>query len=349
MKVLVIGAPNHTVISGGEKYIREVIDIGEKIGFVFEEVYLYKSLINQSNLKCRSRLINGGFGYIAKHNFLFKVIDYKLKMLKLNWFLKNNKYDLIIINTSIVSLNKKYLDKCVFIQHEDNQLYEKFAKRPYYRFFNLCTISLKAKYVVCYTEKSRDMFKKIDVRKNRVYFTANLYVDKISDFLPQPERLVYLGRICKEKGVDKLVEIAKFLDEPIHIYGGGPYEIKEIENIVMHGVIEPKDVKTVFETAKLNILLSKSEGLGFSIIEGFSYGVPCLLVNSSTNSEYLVDNGNNGILCEKNGTIEAIANVIKNFDSSHFSPAKIKLFCTENFSHEKFIENWETIFMCFVK
>lgn len=67
-------------------------------------------------------------------------------------------------------------------------------------------------------------------------------------------------------------------------YMNGPHIDEEIEdrnlkkNAEYIGFVERENMNDLWKEANLNVVLSKSEGFGLSIIEGFAYGIPTLTV-----------------------------------------------------------------------
>ena len=134
---------------------------------------------------------------------------------------------------------------------------------------------------------------------------------------PQYQHIVFLGRLDIEKGPDRFLDVAKMLaDKPLkfHVLSDGSMkdELKAqvqrdgLENaVIFHGWIE--DVLPFLKGMDALLITSRTEGLPFSALEAFRCELPVISLNVGGMS-YLLQNGNNGILCE---TLEEMASVVE--------------------------------------
>lgn len=127
---------------------------------------------------------------------------------------------------------------------------------------------------------------------------------------------------------DMLVE----LDEEVnwHHFGSGESMI-ELElhvksknngkvNVVLHGHLEQKDMRTIYENTYFDwfINVSKFEGLPVSIMEAFSYGIPVIATDVGGTREIV--NSENGFLIPENFSIYLLRElVLKNNYSKKIS------------------------------
>ena len=120
---------------------------------------------------------------------------------------------------------------------------------------------------------------------------TNIAVSKIKK---QPGKyiIVSIGNICERKNQVQLIRSLKNINNSIKdriylvICGGNPEEIdidKEINDSGMRdhisylGYIEHDELSNIWAQADLNIVVSKIEGFGLSVVEGFLRGVPTLM------------------------------------------------------------------------
>ena len=102
--------------------------------------------------------------------------------------------------------------------------------------------------------------------------------------------IVSIGNICERKNQLQLIRAVKGVSNSISIKvilcGGNPESInvqKCIQDSCMEdrihylGYVEHNDMGKVWSQADLNIVVSKVEGFGLSIVEGFGHGVPTLM------------------------------------------------------------------------
>lgn len=103
--------------------------------------------------------------------------------------------------------------------------------------------------------------------------------------------VVCIGSICKRKNQEQLLNA--YLCLPIelrekiklHFYGVDAenidlnhliYKNQCMDNVYYHGFIPREQMYDIWLNADLNVVASKDEGFGLSIIEGFMFGVPTL-------------------------------------------------------------------------
>ena len=123
-----------------------------------------------------------------------------------------------------------------------------------------------------------------------------------------PFRLVFVGRLEDEKGVDRVVQIlnTKTLDliERVDFVGDGPKR-KEYEErcshlgskVFFHGFLDNAGVHRILSEAHFFILPSNSEGFPKVIAEAACYGgIP--VVSDVGSIGHFVNNGTNGFLVE---------------------------------------------------
>lgn len=98
------------------------------------------------------------------------------------------------------------------------------------------------------------------------------------------EYLLYFGRLCEEKGVEMLLNVALKLPHlKIKIAGRGPLETKitalirrkNISNVELVGFLHGRALKKIIENSRLTVLPSVwYEVFGLSILESFACGKP---------------------------------------------------------------------------
>lgn len=123
----------------------------------------------------------------------------------------------------------------------------------------------------------------------------------------RPFRLLFVGRLAPEKGVDVLVRAMRLLpvqDFELTIVGGGPLE-PELKAMVLNlalesvirfrGQVEHGQVAEYYKNADALIVPSHSEGQGVVIIEAMSFGVPVIASRVGGIPELIAD-GATGLL-----------------------------------------------------
>ncbi len=165
-------------------------------------------------------------------------------------------------------------------------------------------------------------------------------------------RILYLGRVVKEKGVGLICElISKFgsrgLNIKLQIVGSGQYEIqlkkeyKDYLNITFHGsMYVPEKYKYLKECDLLILPSLVPESFGIVITEAFAFGKP-VIASKIGAIPGLIQDGYNGFLFEPNEE-EQLENIIKNIYDNKTILDEMRENClqsAEKYCFEKFIEN----------
>lgn len=127
-------------------------------------------------------------------------------------------------------------------------------------------------------------------------------------------KILYVGRISKEKSVHVLIEtLIKYWKYHypkliLTLVGGGPlldefinkYEFQKRKNLhfMFKGLVEHKLLKTYYYQNDIFIFPSLTETLGFVTIEAMSCGIPIIAANSGGTKSLLIHN-ESGILLNK--------------------------------------------------
>lgn len=98
--------------------------------------------------------------------------------------------------------------------------------------------------------------------------------------------ILWIGRVCNVKRPDRLSEIATALPDCI-IDLVGPHsfdryseniisQLRKIDNIKVHGRVEPKNVDGFYKDAAVLLCTSDFEGFPNTFLEAWSYGIPTI-------------------------------------------------------------------------
>lgn len=177
--------------------------------------------------------------------------------------------------------------------------------------------------IVCVSEFVKHDFlsiypdlKSVEVRYNTIDTTkiVSLKKEAITDvvFREDEIKLVFVGKVSKNKGIDRLARIIKRLIErkmPVHLYvlGIGPYQA-EIENYIRKNKLEQYFTFLGYQTnpykyvAKCDLFVCASWAEGFSTaaVEALIVGTPVCTVNVSGMKEMLGENNEWGIVTDNN-------------------------------------------------
>lgn len=127
--------------------------------------------------------------------------------------------------------------------------------------------------------------------------------------LHTPARLVFVGRLQRQKGLDVLLQALAHLkrirpaaDWRLRVFGDGPrraeYEsladgLGITDQVQFQGQIP--DVPAQLMTADIFVLPSRAEGMSNALLEAMAAGLPCIATRISGNTD-LIEEGINGLL-----------------------------------------------------
>lgn len=145
--------------------------------------------------------------------------------------------------------------------------------------------------------------------KNKItVFPDSIQIPKREEKKYGQHKLLFLGRICKAKGIGELLSVMPLLREKypdIKLYLGGIFEEKELEDKVKAlsgcvewlGWISGEEKKKYLKECDIFVLPSYFEGQSVSILEAMAYS--CAVVASNTGGiPQMIINGKTGILTE---------------------------------------------------
>lgn len=255
-----------------------------------KEFYLEKKLVKKFIENCDSEIIistnvlyNQLVGKYANHNTL-----------KIGW------------EHSYHNDNKKYIKKV--ISSTQNLNYFVLVSNTLYKFYSELMMNQTCKCV--YIPNALE------------YIPDNL--SKLED-----KNIITIGKLSKEKGYVDLVEIFKYVslkypDWKLNIIGDGLekklieeqiYKYKLEDNVILHGFRNKKYIKKIFEKSSIYVMSSSFDAFGISILEAFSYGIPCVAFDNSLGAKELISNNWDGYLIsnfDKEKMTKKIIDLIKN-------------------------------------
>ncbi len=136
-------------------------------------------------------------------------------------------------------------------------------------------------------------------------------------------KLLYVGRISKDKNLDFLIGFFEKLqkrikDVKLEIVGDGPYfktlykKVKRNKDIILKGKIDYKDLPEIYNSADLLVFPSITDTFGMAVLEAQACGVPALVTNIGGPQEIIKD-GETGFTAPVNKDIwiHITANIIE--------------------------------------
>lgn len=254
---------------------------------------------------------------LIKSFFLFNILNFFFRCVKLYFLLLTNKFKIVHIHTAsrksfwqnaiFFQISKLFNNKTILHIHgaEFKEFYEESKRKNY-----ITGILNKADALIVLSDNWRSYYTKICANKN--IYVVNNAIEKI-DFkkykrtYPKNKFVVlFLSSICKRKGAYDLLKVIKSVDNKnITFVFVGPYEDKkkffsEVKKLKIakkcefKGEIMGNKRFEYFASADLFILPSYAEGLPVTILEAMSFGIP--IVSTTVGAIPEVITKNNGIL-----------------------------------------------------
>lgn len=197
------------------------------------------------------------------------------------------------------------------------------------------------------SDKIKVVYNGIDTSQYKTKTDLNIHKDL---------RIIYVGRLIKQKGVQNTLEALSYLPSEIQysflIVGDGPYrneleriaETLQLNNISFLG--ERRDVPDLLQKADIFIHVPEcKEGFGITVIEAMASGLVCFCGNDGALPE-IIHNGEDGFLVEKDP--KTIATSISNFyylsDEEKQQLRKNSIERANDFSIDKLVNQLDIIF-----
>ncbi len=135
------------------------------------------------------------------------------------------------------------------------------------------------------------------------------------------DKVLFLGRICRDKGVGELLEAIDRIhnNRPgVKLYLGGIFEdedfIKEVEKRSLYvkylGWVDGQDKKKAFDECGIIAIPSYFEGFGLTVIEGMLNGC-CVVASGVGGILEIVEDGKDGILVKPKDSFDLEKGILK--------------------------------------
>ncbi len=126
------------------------------------------------------------------------------------------------------------------------------------------------------------------------------FIDTRNLAISYGRRIAFVGRLCHEKGPDRLIDLARECPEiVIDCYGDGPEKSNLLSqkppNLILHGI--KSNMNQVWPEIGLILMPSRFEGLPMTALEAMGRGIPVIASNTGNLSE-LIEHNNNGWLLD---------------------------------------------------
>jgi len=166
-----------------------------------------------------------------------------------------------------------------------------FLSKIYTDEYRKYSASFSSKKDVCYIYNPL-IYENIPTINNSMKKKEVVFVGRIEESVKKITRILYAWRIINKN----------IYDWKLKIIGDGPdlntlkslAKDLKLGNIAFLGAKDPRDD---YETASILLITSDIEGWPMTVVEGKSYGVVPLVMNTFSAANEIVDNGNTGVVC----------------------------------------------------
>jgi glycosyltransferase involved in cell wall biosynthesis len=155
----------------------------------------------------------------------------------------------------------------------------------------------------------KDFFKHLIISDNKISVIGNGI--KLPDIDAKSKdydlnNILFLGRICKDKGIGELLDAIHKLSvkyPDVHLYLGGFFEDESFKtrvnnlssNITACGWIDGEAKEELFDKCPIFVLPSYYEGMPLSVAESMAHGCATIATNVGS-LEQMIDDGHTGLL-----------------------------------------------------
>lgn len=242
-----------------------------------------------------------------------------------------------------------------------NPAYEKVRKGLWMK--TMLWIMKHTSFVTVTGNKSKEFLVSKGINENKLFVLPNTL--DFSGFVKIPNfdkkyDIVSLGRISEEKHVELIVRvIAKLITEipslKAGIAGTGP-EIEKIKTLVTElnlnrtidilGFIPDNQLSEFFNSGKVFLLTSETEGFPRTIVQAAACGVPIVASNVGDMTD-IIEDGVNGFLVEKYNNVDEytykVSQLLGNEKLCNQLADKLSDKVKDRFAHSRATEVWSKI------
>jgi len=331
----------------GDKKIAEKLKIEGRLHKDIEILQMPKAFNSKLGKLLYSFYIPFIYGEVIKKVDILKTnqMDGSWSAVISKWLYKK---PLIIRTGYTASLFARRLSKFRY-KYKIYEFMEKFA-------YNHCNLAVVA------SKRDRNYIcSKYNIPQDKVFVIYN-YIDT-KKFRPIPDikkygnRLIYVGRLTKQKNLFNLVKAISRLNLTLDIYGSGELEEdlkKEVKrlraNVNFQGTVSNDKLPIILNRYRYFILPSYFEGMPKSLLEAMACGILCIGTNVEGINE-VIEDGKTGILAcntDVNSLVKAIKRAF-NLERNNYQRIvhTARSFIENNFSLQACIEKEKKLFNCF--
>jgi glycosyltransferase involved in cell wall biosynthesis len=295
--------------------------------------------------------LNEGIEIYYLSDIKFKLLEYIVDIFRLRELLKKIQPDIVIsignmfFRTLPATIDSKYK---LFSWHH-NVKYGVYSKLTF-KILNILIANFSDKFVLL-SEANADFIRKKYNNKKVTSIPNPLTIrGKIIPSDLQNKTILYVGRICKEKGTDLLLQAWKIICEKYsdwHLQLVGQMEksfvLENAKGIIINNAVA--SVEEFYGSSSIFVIPSRAENLPLVVIEAKSFGLPIVSTNWGMNAQDMVQNEVDGFIVENfdvANLAEKIMRLMKD-ETLRKRMGAASLKSSEKYALEIIMDKWENL------
>jgi glycosyltransferase involved in cell wall biosynthesis len=273
----------------------------------------------------------------------------------------NSSFGVALLKDQIIlCLLKIFISEPIILQIHYGDLEEALLPNFFLRKLHLFLLK-RMDHVILLSNNFRDQLISLGFSKSQLIVLYNFHVispnQNIYDHKLDPLKLLFVGSICKRKGILDLLESLKTVDFQYELHILGEFSSSSLEiicreiqnshnlNLIFHGYLESPEKEHYYINSDILVLPSYAEGFPMVIPEAMAYGCAIISTRISGIPE-IVENGINGFLIDP-GQVNLLRNKIIFLNNNRdvlINFRKMSLILSQKFDFVTYIDRIASIY-----
>ncbi|MDR2554011.1 MAG: glycosyltransferase family 4 protein [Fibromonadaceae bacterium] len=248
--------------------------------------------------------LNEGIEVYYLSDIKFKLLEYIVDIFLLRKLLKKIQPDIVISigNMFFRTLPAAMGLKCKLFSWHHNVKYGVYSKLTF-KILNILIANFADKFILL-SEANTDFIRQKYNNKKVMSIPNPLTIrDKITPSDLQNKTVLYVGRICREKGTDLLLQAWKIIREKysdwrLQLVGQVEknFVLENVKEVIINNAVA--NVEKFYGSSSIFVIPSRAENLPLVVIEAKSFGLPIVSTNWGMNARDMIQNEVDGFIVE---------------------------------------------------
>lgn len=208
----------------------------------------------------------------------------------------------------------------------------------------------------------KDIFQDIVKEDKIIFFPNAIAVPEVETKDYEGENLLFLGRLCREKGIDELLDAVKELKTEfpdLQLYLGGVWADEALKKKAREcgefvhdlGWIGAEEKEKYLQKCNLFVLPTYFEGLPMSLLEGMAHGCACVASRVGGIPQVMTDREDGLLIVPKDvsSLTNAVRELLNNSELQKRLGENARMNVEKNFEIKKNVDNLVKIYKNMVK